>query len=300
MYGCQIILITALLIWQLQQKVYDFWSRAIVKRPLVLPNGSKTTCRRDWLCSPLTRLSSPPTVQLQSLWAWHPARTRATLPQGPRLSEHRISRTPRLWRSRRDRRQMGCCRKGIYQMGITGWLIRSNPNCQTSGCLINCFLSCTQITAYLETNRRLLSVNLQIIQSGLIGLLNHGSAHPLSTQTLTVRSLTRLPNSSNKGSLPTACVRPQVNHFDWLAEGGALPPSFGIHLICLPTIRISGNRKILYLRRVSFRIQIALLQSPVMPQFISVFASRTVSAAMGIPITSFVLTLSRRWPCWAF
>src|SRR5260370_444805 len=46
------------------------------------------------------------------------------------------------------------------------------------------------------------SVSLQISQSGLSGLENHGSAQPCSTQALTVRGLARWPLRSKRGSLP--------------------------------------------------------------------------------------------------
>ncbi len=51
-------------------------------------------------------------------------------------------------------------------------------------------------------SRRPSSVSLQTSQSGLIGLANHGSAHPCARQLLTVRGLTRRPVLSKSGNLP--------------------------------------------------------------------------------------------------
>jgi len=63
------------------------------------------------------------------------------------------------------------------------------------------------------------SVNLHTSQSGLIGLLNQGSAQPFSMQCRIVRSLILWPSESNNGSLPPACSRPRRNHACCADEG---------------------------------------------------------------------------------
>ena len=55
------------------------------------------------------------------------------------------------------------------------------------------------------------SVNLHTNQSGLIGLLNQGSAQPCWIQLFTVRELIFCPSQSNKGSLPPGCSSPRTN-----------------------------------------------------------------------------------------
>src|SRR5216684_2210736 len=69
--------------------------------------------------------------------------------------------------------------------------------------------------------RRPSGVSLQISQSGLSGLENHGSAQPRSTQVLTVRGLTRWPLRSNSGSLPPGWSRPRASQARCAAFGGA-------------------------------------------------------------------------------
>ena len=58
-------------------------------------------------------------------------------------------------------------------------------------------------------SRRPASVSLQTSQSGFSGLLNQGSAQPLSRQACTTSGAIAWPSRSNSGSLPPAWVKPR-------------------------------------------------------------------------------------------
>src|SRR6266851_969000 len=87
--------------------------------------------------------------------------------------------------------------------------------------------------------RRPSGVSLQISQSGLSGLENHGSAQPRSTQVLTVRGLTRWPLRSNSGSLPPGWSRPRASQARCAAFGGpdgGAPTSFNAPRFIVPLV----------------------------------------------------------------
>ena len=88
-------------------------------------------------CRVLSARASPlPPAHFQFHGARRPAGTRAPHEQGPGLSERRRARTSRQRRARRDRRQMGCRRQGLYQMGMPGCVITPSLKVQTRGCSI--------------------------------------------------------------------------------------------------------------------------------------------------------------------
>jgi MFS family permease len=64
---------------------------------------------------------------------------------------------------------------------------------------------------YYETvaSRRPVGVSLHTSQSGLSGLLNHGSAQPRSRQRRTTAAATAWPSRSNSGSLPPGWTSPR-------------------------------------------------------------------------------------------